>query len=61
MKLLTTKSFGAAGFAALKEDRPFISFDVETGKNPSHYTVHLPKPVTPAVAAEFNRVFKPKE
>ena len=36
-------------------------FQVEqTGNNPKHYTVHLPKPMTPASTEEFNKVFKPK-
>jgi RHS repeat-associated protein len=35
-------------------------FKVEqTGKNPAHHTVHLPKPVTQDVADKFNQVFKP--
>ena len=33
----------------------------QTGKNPSHHTVRLPKPVTRAVADKFNKVFKPKD
>ncbi len=37
-------------------------FKVEqTGRNPNHHTVHLPKPVTQDVADKFNKVFKPKE
>jgi RHS repeat-associated protein len=37
-------------------------FKVEqTGRNPNHHTVHLPKPVTSEVADKFNKVFKPKE
>jgi hypothetical protein len=31
---------------------------IQTGKNPHHYTVILPKPVTQAVADLFNSVFK---
>jgi RHS repeat-associated protein len=38
------------------------SFKVEqTGKNPKHHTVHLPKPVTPDVADKFNKTFPPKK
>ncbi len=38
------------------------SFPVtQTGKDPRHHTVELPKPVTPEVADKFNSVFKPKE
>jgi hypothetical protein len=33
----------------------------QTGKNPAHHTVHLPKPVTPEAAKKFNALFKPKE
>ncbi len=29
----------------------------QTGRNPQHYTVHLPNPVTDEVAATFNRIF----
>jgi RHS repeat-associated protein len=37
-------------------------FKVEqTGNNPKHHTVHLPKPVTQQTADKFNKVFKPKE
>ncbi|MEX1366579.1 MAG: DUF6531 domain-containing protein [Nannocystaceae bacterium] len=36
-------------------------FKVEqTGRDPRHYTVLLPKPVTDEVAALFNRLFRPK-
>ncbi|MBK6919150.1 MAG: hypothetical protein IPH07_17280 [Deltaproteobacteria bacterium] len=36
-------------------------FKVEqTGEDPRHHTVHLPKPVTDEVAALFNRLFRPK-
>ena len=31
---------------------------VKTGKDPSHYTVILPKPVTQEVADLFNSIFK---
>jgi hypothetical protein len=31
---------------------------IQTGRNPHHYTVMLPKPVTQAVADLFNSVFK---
>jgi hypothetical protein len=30
---------------------------VKTGKNPHHYTVELPKPVTQEVADQFNGLF----
>lgn len=33
----------------------------QTGRNPKHHTVHLPKPVTHKVADRFNKVFKPRE
>jgi RHS repeat-associated protein len=33
----------------------------QTGNNPKHHTVHLPKPVTSQTADKFNKVFKPKE
>jgi hypothetical protein len=33
----------------------------QTGKNPSHHTVHLPNPVTQTTAAQFNRLFKLKK
>ena len=30
---------------------------LKTGKNPSHYTIELPKPVTDAIAQTFNNIF----
>ena len=37
-------------------------FNVEqTGKDPRHHTVILPKPVTEETADQFNKVFKPKK
>ena len=37
------------------------SFEVsQTGKDPRHHTVSLPKPVTQEAADRFNSVFKPK-
>ncbi|MCB9492492.1 MAG: hypothetical protein H6674_10550 [Dehalococcoidia bacterium] len=37
----------------------YALFSVEkTGRAPDHYTVHLPDPVDPAVAVEFNLVFR---
>lgn len=34
---------------------------VQTGPNPTHYTVLLPQPVDPATAAKFNGVFFPRK
>ena len=30
---------------------------LKTGKNPSHFTIELPKPITPEVADRFNAIF----
>ncbi|WP_295222081.1 hypothetical protein [uncultured Chryseobacterium sp.] len=32
----------------------------QTGNNPRHHTIILPKPVTPDVTQQFNKIFKPK-
>ncbi|MCP3996960.1 MAG: hypothetical protein GY722_18140 [bacterium] len=46
--------------SALKSDveRRFVV--EQTGRNPSHHTVHLPKPVTETIAEFFSSVFKRK-
>ncbi len=35
----------------------FRVHDTPTHRDPQHRTIELPKPVTPAVAARFNRLF----
>jgi RHS repeat-associated protein len=47
VRCATCSEVEAAGFSVHK-----------TGNNPSHYTVELPKPVTPSAAAKFNETFK---
>ena len=34
---------------------------LQTGADPNHYTIVLPKPVTPPVANQFNLLFKPNQ
>ena len=47
--------------AALKSDVEAYFRVQQTGRNPAHHTVHLPKPVTPEVADRFNGLFTPRE
>jgi hypothetical protein len=51
------KAHRSAPMAEVQESFPVT----QTGKDPRHHTVELPKPVTPEVAEKFNSVFKPKE
>ena len=44
---------------ASKADVEAAFFVEQTGSRLTHYTVHLPHPVTDDVAALFNSVFKP--
>src|SRR5438128_11589297 len=49
---------GAAGRAPRGEvERYFRVHDTPTRADPLHRTVELPKPVTPEVAEQFNRLF----
>ena len=50
------KAHRSAPMSAVEEQFEVI----QTGKDPRHHTVVLPKPVTPEVADQFNSVFNPK-
>jgi hypothetical protein len=47
--------------SALKSEVEKVFEVKQTGRDPKHHTVILPKPVTQEVAGKFNKVFKPLE